>query len=85
MLADLVSTLQCTETPFLFRPSTKHLISFENARSVEAKAKYVADHGLGGLVISDTSGLPTALYKDIAAGISKPHPPCTPQSTATLS
>lgn len=60
---------QCTETPFLFKPSKKHLISFENARSVEAKAKYVSDHGLGGLVISDTSGLPTALYKDIAAGI----------------
>jgi len=79
---------ECTETPFLFRPSTKHLIAFENARSVEAKAKYVTDHGLGGVVISDTSGLPNALYKDITAQLSEspvasPPPPPPPPPLRT--
>lgn len=57
----------CTRTPFLFRPSTKNLISFENARSLEAKAEYAHEQGLGGIVLSDSTGFPFALYKDIHA------------------
>ncbi|EIH8434130.1 chitinase, partial [Escherichia coli] len=35
--------------PYVFKPSTGDLITFDDARSVQAKGKYVLDKQLGGL------------------------------------
>jgi chitinase len=37
------------EAPYVFKPSTGDLITFDDARSVQAKGKYVLDKQLGGL------------------------------------
>ncbi|KAH9472209.1 hypothetical protein Pst134EA_002832 [Puccinia striiformis f. sp. tritici] len=46
----------CTHTPFLFNPSTKNLISYDDSFSLEEKASYAVEHGLGGVEMFDATG-----------------------------
>lgn len=47
---------QCTQTPFLFNPSKRHMICYDDAQSVGAKAAWAKSRGLGGIMIFDTLG-----------------------------
>ncbi|KAI9299160.1 glycoside hydrolase [Neoconidiobolus thromboides FSU 785] len=40
-----------SQTPWLFNAQTKSLISYDDAQSLKAKAKYVLSNGLGGVMI----------------------------------
>lgn len=46
----------CTHTPFLFNPSTKNLISYDDSFSLKEKASYAREHGLGGVEMFDATG-----------------------------
>ncbi|KAH9472202.1 hypothetical protein Pst134EA_002825 [Puccinia striiformis f. sp. tritici] len=46
----------CTHTPFLFNPSTKNLISYDDSFSLKEKASYAVEHGLGGVEMFDATG-----------------------------
>ncbi|PLW19911.1 hypothetical protein PCASD_13837 [Puccinia coronata f. sp. avenae] len=46
----------CTHTPFLFNPSTKNLISYDDSFSLKEKASYALEHGLGGVEMFDATG-----------------------------
>lgn len=46
----------CTHTPFLFNPSNRNLISYDDAASLKEKASYALTHGLGGLEMFDATG-----------------------------
>ncbi|KAI5480716.1 glycoside hydrolase family 18 protein [Pseudohyphozyma bogoriensis] len=55
----------CTQTPFLFNPSKKNWISYEDSQSVAAKAAYAKSHGLAGTMIFDSTGFTTPIYQTI--------------------
>lgn len=44
------------EAPWLWNDSTKVFLSTENERSIDAKAKYIADKGIGGAMVWELAG-----------------------------
>ncbi|TNY18602.1 chitinase, partial [Rhodotorula diobovata] len=42
----------CAQTPFLFNPSKKHYISYDDAQSARVKTSYAMREGLGGVCVS---------------------------------
>lgn len=40
-----------SSTPYAFRAKDKHLLSFDNAKSLKEKINYVKQHGLGGAMV----------------------------------
>ncbi|MBW0461002.1 hypothetical protein O181_000717 [Austropuccinia psidii MF-1] len=46
----------CSETPFLFNPTTKVLISYDDAESLAKKANYARSKGLAGINVFDATG-----------------------------
>ncbi|KAI8456998.1 glycoside hydrolase superfamily, partial [Phakopsora pachyrhizi] len=46
----------CSHTPFLFNPSSKTLISYDDPRSLALKAKYSKSKGLAGINLFDATG-----------------------------
>ncbi|KAH9813273.1 family 18 glycoside hydrolase [Melampsora americana] len=46
----------CTHTPFLFNPSTRNLISYDDGFSLAEKTKYAIAQGLAGVDIFDATG-----------------------------
>jgi len=67
------------EAPYLFNKSTGELISYDNARSVEAKGKYVLNKNLGGLfawsIESDNGDILNAMNESLTGGSSTPVEP----------
>lgn len=45
----------CSETPWVYNPKTKVLLSFDNAKSFMAKGKFIKDRGLKGFSIWEAS------------------------------
>ncbi|MDD1779883.1 glycoside hydrolase family 18 protein [Enterovibrio sp. ZSDZ35] len=60
---------EAAEAPYLYNPTTKQYISYDDPRSVSAKSKYVVDNNLGGLfswdISSDNYGLLNAANSSI--------------------
>ena len=60
------------EGPYMFRPTTGDLITYDNPRSVVAKAKYVIDHNLGGIfhweMDADNGDLVNAMHEGLGHG-----------------
>ncbi|MBW0507677.1 hypothetical protein O181_047392 [Austropuccinia psidii MF-1] len=47
---------KCSKTPFLFNPSTKVLIAYDDPKSLARKAKFAHSKGLGGVNVFDATG-----------------------------
>ncbi|KAH9463873.1 hypothetical protein Pst134EA_015953 [Puccinia striiformis f. sp. tritici] len=46
----------CSRTPFLFESSSKTLISYDDARSLARKTRFVKENGLAGVNVFDATG-----------------------------
>ncbi|KAI5121787.1 hypothetical protein M0805_009779 [Coniferiporia weirii] len=46
----------CSQTPFIYNPSTEVMVSYDDATSFAAKGKFIADSGLGGFAMWETGG-----------------------------
>ncbi|KAK4700037.1 chitinase, partial [Phenoliferia sp. Uapishka_3] len=55
----------CTQTPFLYNPSTRDFISYDDGQSASSKASYVQANGLGGVFIYDSTGFTTDVLSSI--------------------
>ncbi|GAA6005406.1 glycoside hydrolase family 18 protein [Rhodotorula paludigena] len=55
----------CTATPFLFNPSKKHYIGYDDATSASIKARWAIQQGLAGVFVFDTQGFTTDVYEAI--------------------
>lgn len=60
------------EAPYKFKPSTGELITYDDARSVKAKAQYVMEKGLAGIfhweMDGDNGDLVNAMHEGLGAG-----------------
>lgn len=60
------------QAPYLFKPSTGDLITYDDPRSVKAKAQYALDHGLGGIfhweIDGDNGDLINAMHEGLGHG-----------------
>ena len=67
------------EAPYLFNKSTGELVSYDDARSVEAKGKFVQSKNLGGLfawsIESDNGDILNAMNESLMGGSSTPVEP----------
>lgn len=59
----------CTSTPFLFNPSTKLFIAYEDVRSTNLKAVFAKKAGLAGINFYDSQGLVAATYAAARSGL----------------
>ncbi|MFZ3618250.1 glycosyl hydrolase family 18 protein [Leclercia barmai] len=66
------------EAPYLFNKATGELLSYDDARSVEAKGKYVLNKNLGGLfawsIESDNGDILNAMNESLLGGSSSDEP-----------
>ncbi|KAF8345344.1 endochitinase [Amanita rubescens] len=46
----------CSQTPFVYNPTTQALVSFDNAESFAAKGKFINDNNLLGFAMYDVTG-----------------------------
>ncbi|PCH44849.1 glycoside hydrolase family 18 protein [Wolfiporia cocos MD-104 SS10] len=46
----------CSQTPYVYKPSTQVMVSFDNAESLRAKGAYIKDTGLRGFAMWETGG-----------------------------
>ncbi|KAM0754496.1 glycoside hydrolase [Meredithblackwellia eburnea MCA 4105] len=60
----------CTSTPFIFRPSDKTFISYDDPTSIKLKAQYAKSKGLAGLFFFAASGVTTDLLTAAKTGFS---------------
>ncbi|GAA6005012.1 hypothetical protein JCM10207_008478 [Rhodosporidiobolus poonsookiae] len=60
----------CAQTPFLFNPDKKHLISYDDGQSAGRKARWARSKGLGGVMIFDSTGFTTDVYETIRSNLS---------------
>lgn len=70
---------EAAEAPYLFNKSTGELVTYDNARSVMAKGKYVQNKNLGGLfawsIESDNGDILNAMNESLLGGSSTPVEP----------
>ncbi|MGL5430988.1 MAG: glycosyl hydrolase family 18 protein [Vibrio sp.] len=63
---------QAAEAPYLFKPSTGDLITYDDPRSVKAKAQYVMQQGMGGIfhweMDADNGDLLNAMHEGLGHG-----------------
>jgi chitinase len=59
----------CTATPFLFNPSTRTLISYDDPSSIGLKAALARKYGLAGINFFDTDGTPVDMYSAGSSGL----------------
>ncbi|GAA6028952.1 hypothetical protein JCM8097_001522 [Rhodosporidiobolus ruineniae] len=59
----------CTQTPFLFSPSEKVLITYDDAQSFAAKAAYAKSKGLAGIAIYESTGLTSTMLSSAASAL----------------
>ncbi|BGO90739.1 hypothetical protein JCM10020v2_002382 [Rhodotorula toruloides] len=60
---------QCSQAPFLFNPSKKHYISYEDSRSVAVKTAYAKQQGLGGVFVFDSAGFTNEVYSSLRSSL----------------
>jgi chitinase len=60
----------CTQTPFLFSKTKKHLITYEDSKSTAQKVAWARKKGLAGVMVFDTTGFTDAVYDVIADNLS---------------
>ncbi|EED84956.1 hypothetical protein POSPLDRAFT_126595 [Postia placenta Mad-698-R] len=46
----------CSQTPYVYNPDTKVMVSFDNPQSFAAKGSFISDSGLGGFAMWETGG-----------------------------
>ncbi|ORY86033.1 chitinase [Leucosporidium creatinivorum] len=56
---------ECTQVPFLWKSSTRHMIVYDDATSAAAKASFAKSKGLAGVMIFDTTGFDSRVYSAI--------------------
>ena len=70
---------EAAEAPYVFNKSTGELVTYDNARSVMAKGKYVLNKNLGGLfawsIESDNGDILNAMNESLLGGSSIPDLP----------
>ncbi len=70
---------EAAEAPYVFNKSTGELVTYDNARSVMAKGKYVQNKNLGGLfawsIESDNGDILNAMNESLLGGSSTPVEP----------
>ncbi|KAL8276452.1 hypothetical protein RQP46_011154 [Phenoliferia psychrophenolica] len=59
----------CTSTPFLFNPSTKIFITYDDSESIGLKAEFAVAKGLAGLFIFDSLGFTSKVYSAMKEGL----------------
>jgi len=52
----------CSETPFLFDPTTKNLISYDDITSMTLKSQFAAKMRLAGINVFSSTGFNSAVY-----------------------
>ncbi|KAG0146200.1 hypothetical protein CROQUDRAFT_133275 [Cronartium quercuum f. sp. fusiforme G11] len=62
----------CTHTPFLYHPETKHLIVYDDAGSILEKTRLAKQYQLGGVNVFDTTGDTPDLHLTRAIHITYP-------------
>ena len=60
----------CSQTPFLFSKTKKHIITYEDSASVAQKVKWARKKGLAGVMVFDTTGFTDDVYVVIADNLS---------------
>lgn len=69
---------EAAEAPYLFKPSTGDLITYDDPRSVKAKAQYVQQQGLAGIfhweMDSDNGDLLNAMHEGLGHGDDSTEP-----------
>ncbi|KAI5475913.1 glycoside hydrolase family 18 protein, partial [Pseudohyphozyma bogoriensis] len=60
---------ECTATPFLFSPSKRDLIAYEDLESLTAKVAFANTKGLAGIFVFDFTGFPNSILKSIKNGL----------------
>ncbi|KAL8276833.1 hypothetical protein RQP46_010764 [Phenoliferia psychrophenolica] len=59
----------CTSTPFLFNPSTKVFITYDDSESIGLKAAFAVKKGLAGLFVFDSIGFTSEVYASMKEGL----------------
>ncbi|KAK4701300.1 chitinase, partial [Phenoliferia sp. Uapishka_3] len=59
----------CTSTPFLFNPSTKVFITYDDSESIGLKAAFAVKKGLAGLFVFDSIGFTNDVYTSMKEGL----------------
>ncbi|SCZ91436.1 BZ3500_MvSof-1268-A1-R1_Chr1-2g01407 [Microbotryum saponariae] len=62
----------CSQTPFLFNPTNKHFIAYEDATSASIKAGFARDNGLKGVTVFTSEGFDDTVYDAIVAELNRP-------------
>ncbi|THH28447.1 hypothetical protein EUX98_g5733 [Antrodiella citrinella] len=47
---------ECSQTPYVYNPSTQEMVSYDNAQSFAAKGKFISDNSLLGFAMWETAG-----------------------------
>jgi len=63
------------KVPYLFNQDRKEFVSFDDSRSIEGKASYVAGNDLSGVMFWELSGDNGELIEAISSGFGNPDPP----------
>ncbi|KDE03796.1 hypothetical protein MVLG_05737 [Microbotryum lychnidis-dioicae p1A1 Lamole] len=62
----------CSQTPFLFNPTNKHFIAYEDAASASIKAGFARDNGLKGVTVFTSEGFDDTVYDAIVTDLNRP-------------
>ncbi|KAL8293590.1 hypothetical protein RQP46_000291 [Phenoliferia psychrophenolica] len=73
----------CTSTPFLFNPSTRVFVSYDDAQSTKIKAQYAAANGLAGVSIYSSIGPTVAVFDAAKEGLTGQSVTLAPSSSGT--
>ncbi|GAA5823897.1 hypothetical protein JCM11251_003339 [Rhodosporidiobolus azoricus] len=72
----------CTETPFLFNPSTKSWITYDDEQSWAAKAKFAKEKGLAGIAVYESTGPTSSMWDAVVANLDR-APECSASSACS--
>jgi chitinase len=73
---------EASSVPYLYSPKQKVFVSYEDSESLAAKARYVMERRLAGIMFWDYAGDPTGVLLDtIYKGVAQQAPAKTPSST----
>ncbi|GAA6013707.1 hypothetical protein JCM10207_004827 [Rhodosporidiobolus poonsookiae] len=75
----------CTKTPFLFSPTDRTFITYDDDESWAAKAAYADNKGLAGLAIYESTGHTPAMLAAAVDGIGRVSAPASSSSSSSSS
>ncbi|BGP18683.1 hypothetical protein JCM10213_006905 [Rhodosporidiobolus nylandii] len=75
----------CTQTPFLFNPTTKVFYAYDDEVSWQAKASLAKTKGLAGVAIYESTGHTTGMLNAVASAIGHSYAGSSPSTSATPS